>query len=146
MAVTSSPARDELDELALTMFRNLLDASKCRFQIISHNELTAEIISQVERDQPKAVCIASLPPKGLTHTRYLCKRLRGQFPELTILAGCWGLEQNFSQTRGRLLAAGANQVGSSLLETRAQIVPLIQLQSHIQESQDRVATTGSAGG
>jgi predicted PurR-regulated permease PerM len=142
--VFGCPARDEIDELALTMFRQVVDPSKCRFEIISPRKLTAEVIAHVQDDQPKAICIACVPPKGLAHTRYLCKRLRAQFPDLKILVGCWGLEQNFDRTRERLMAAGANKVGSSLLETRDQLVPLILLQSHIQQTTDNLAGTDQA--
>jgi hypothetical protein len=31
------------------------------------------------------VCIAALPPGGLTHARYLCKRLRARFPQRSII-------------------------------------------------------------
>ncbi len=137
--VLGCPARDETDELALAMFGQLIEPSKCRFKVISHNKLTAEVISQVQQEQAKAICIAFVPPKGLAHTRYLCKRLRAQFQDLKILVGCWGLESNFERTRERLVAAGADKVGSSLLETREQIIPLIQLQSHIQQSEEKLA-------
>ena len=110
--------------------------------MLSHNKLTAEVIVQVQQEQARAICIAFVPPKGLAHTRYLCKRLRAQFQDLKILVGCWGLENNFERTRERLVAAGADKVGSSLLETREQIIPLIQLQSHIQQSEEKLARTG----
>jgi predicted PurR-regulated permease PerM len=128
------PARDEIDELSLSMFRHLVEPSKCRFEIISHKQLTAEVLAHVQQDQPEAVCIACVPPRGLTHTRYLCKRLRAQLPDLKILVGCWGLEPNSDRTRERLLAAGANKVGSRLLETRDQLIPFIQLHAHMQQS------------
>jgi predicted PurR-regulated permease PerM len=140
--VFGCPARDAIDELALSMFERLLDPSKCRLEIISHNKLTAEIIDRVRQEQPKAICIASVPSKGLAHTRYLCKRLRSQFADLKILIGCWGLKQDLEQTRKRLIAAGADQVGATLLETRDQLVPLIQLQANIQQTSEKLA--GSA--
>jgi hypothetical protein len=35
--------------------------------VISHNNLAAEIISQVRQRHAKAICVASVPPKGLAH-------------------------------------------------------------------------------
>ena len=35
------------------------------------------------------VLIGSLPPGGVSHTRYTCKRLRSRFPDLKILVGRW---------------------------------------------------------
>jgi hypothetical protein len=142
--VFGCPARDEIDEIALSMFGQLANANKCRFEVISYKKLTAEVIIQVEQCQPKAICIASLPPKGLAHTRYLCKRLRSQFPELKILVGCWGLEENINRTQERLIAAGADQVGATLLQTRGQLIPIIQLHSHIKQTADKAKATVSA--
>src|SRR5262249_46319163 len=45
--VFGCPARDEIDELALAMFRHFVEPSKCRFQTLSHKQLTAEVIAQV---------------------------------------------------------------------------------------------------
>jgi hypothetical protein len=137
IVVFGCPARDATDELALTMFSQLMDASKYRFKVVSHNKLAAEVISQAQQEQAKAICIACVPPKGLARTRYLCKRLRAQFPDLKILVGCWGLEDNLERTRERLVGAGANKVGFSLVETQKQLLPLVQLQSHIQQQEEK---------
>jgi hypothetical protein len=52
--------------------------------------LTGELLDRVAERRPAAVCIATIPPGGLAHTRYLCKRLRSRFPDLKILVGRWG--------------------------------------------------------
>jgi CheY-like chemotaxis protein len=142
--VFGCPARDEIDELVLSMFRQLIKSTKCRFEIISHKRLTAEVLAKVQHNQPKAVCIACVPPRSLAHTRYLCKRLRRQSPDLHILVGCWGLGHNSERARERLLAAGANKFASTLLETRAQLTPLVQFQAHVQETTDKAACTPHA--
>jgi predicted PurR-regulated permease PerM len=128
--VFGCPASDRADELALTLFSRLLDANKCRFEVVSAERLSAEVISRISEEKPCVVCIASLPPSGFAHTRYLCKRLRAHFPEMKILAGCWGLEDDHDRTRKRLTAAGADSVGFRLIETRGQLVPLIQVYAH----------------
>jgi predicted PurR-regulated permease PerM len=122
--VFGCPARDAEDELALQMFAQLLETSHCRFEVLSAQTLSGELIARVEHDRPALVCIASLPPGGLSLARYLCKRLRAHFPELKIVIGCWGLTQNVQRARDRLLAAGANGVATTLLEARSMIVPL----------------------
>jgi hypothetical protein len=76
------------------------------------------------------ILIAALPPSGLAQTRYLCKRLRVHFPELKVLVGRWGLTDSTDPARERLLSAGADQVATTLLETRGQLVPLIQVLGH----------------
>lgn len=138
--VFGCPARDETDELALVMFQQLLDPEKSHFKVISRQKLTAEVMAHVAEEQPKALCIASVPPQGLAHTRYLCKRLRAQYPELKILVGCWGLDHNVDRTRERLTGAGADQVAFRLVQTREQIVPLIQLHSWALTQQETAAS------
>jgi hypothetical protein len=92
----------------------------------STDRLTSEIVSQVEQDHPPVVCIASLPPGGIAHTRLLCKRLRNRFPKLKILVGRWGLQSDVAGERDDLADAGADMVGISLEETTVQLVQLLQ--------------------
>ena len=48
---------------------------------------------------------ASLPysPAGLDQARYLCKRLRSQFPDIKIAVGLWGFQNNLEESRNSLL-------------------------------------------
>ena len=57
---------------------------------------------------------ASLPPGGLSHTRFLCKRLKARFPEVKLLAGRWGLQDDVDQNREQLRAAGADHMETTL--------------------------------
>jgi hypothetical protein len=118
------------------MFRHLLDGSRCRFEILSVQNLTSEVVAQIEQDEPAALFVANLPPGGLSHTRYLCKRVRCRFPDLRILVGFWGLDGNPEAPRRRLLDAGADLVGMSLLESRSQLLPLVQLHPHVERSEE----------
>jgi predicted PurR-regulated permease PerM len=120
-------ACDEADEAALEMFRRLLDPQVCRLDILSVSRLVSEVVTQVEEDRPSIVCVAGLPPGGVAHTRLLCKRLRSRFPQLKIVVARWGQQSSVQATREQLLAAGADQFGTSLEETSAQLVQLAQL-------------------
>jgi len=57
----------------------------------------------------------------LGHTRYLCKRLRAQFPNVKIMVGRWGLHDNKTQNEEQLRAAGADLMTTSLLDARTQL-------------------------
>jgi hypothetical protein len=126
ITVFGCPARDELDELTLEMLERLLDQARCRFEVLSPEALTAEVLAKVGNDAVPAVCIGTLPPQSLAHARYLCKRLRGQFPKLKIVVGCWGWDGERNKLEQRLKDAGADQVATSLREARGQLVPLVQ--------------------
>ena len=87
------PAHDAEDRLALEMLEQVLDPARWSLELIAPETLTAELLDLVEERQPALVCIAAIPPGGLAHTRYLCKRLRTRFPDLRILVGRWGLTE-----------------------------------------------------
>jgi hypothetical protein len=67
--------------------------------------------------EPTVVCIGAMPPGGLAHTRYLCKRLRARLPDAKIVVGRWGLAGDLEQNQEQLKEAGADQVEMNLLET-----------------------------
>jgi hypothetical protein len=80
--------------------------------------LSAELVALAGEKEPAVVCIGALPPGGLAHTRYLCKRLRARLPVAKIVVGRWGLKTSVEQNEEQLREAGADQVETTLLETR----------------------------
>jgi predicted PurR-regulated permease PerM len=72
------PAYDAIDELALLMLQQLLDPTRYTMAVSSSEMLTAEVLSMVEQQQIRLICIAALPPGALAPIRYLCKRLRAR--------------------------------------------------------------------
>jgi predicted PurR-regulated permease PerM len=127
--ILGCPAHDEADELALLMFQQLLNPSRYRFEIISAEMLTAEVLSVVEQEHIGLICISALPPGPLAPTRYLCKRLRARFPECKILVGRWGLSEDWDKPQTLLREAGADEVGMTLAETHRQVMQWSQLVS-----------------
>jgi hypothetical protein len=125
--ILGCPARDEADELALVMFRQRLDPTRYAIEVVSAEALTAEVLTLVERHSAELICIAALPPEAMTPTRYLCKRLRARFPACKIAVGCWGFTGDVEANRAALRAAGADEVGMTLEESRNQVTLLGQL-------------------
>jgi len=121
------PARDEADELALHMFRQLLDSTKYEVEVMSDAVLTSEIVAFIGEKSPSMIFIATVSPGGLAQTRYLCKRLRARFPNLKIAVGRWGMG---SEDSNSILLAGADRVGITMIETREQIIQLSQISPH----------------
>jgi hypothetical protein len=116
---------EQVDELALQMFRLLVEAAGYAMSVTSSDKLSGEVVSMVAAEKPSVVCIASLPPGGVARASYLCKRLRAELPELHILVGRWG-QDDFATARQRLQGAGANEAANTLLESRKQLIPLLQ--------------------
>jgi predicted PurR-regulated permease PerM len=129
LQILGCPAYDAADELALLMLQQLLDPSRYRTAIISAEMLTGEVLSIVERQHIRLICVAALPPGALAPVRYLCKRLRARFPDCRIVVGLWGAGEESDNPRVRFRDLGADEVGTTLLETQNQISQLSQLVS-----------------
>jgi predicted PurR-regulated permease PerM len=114
------PARNAVDELAVEMLGQLLDATRYRMQRASTVSLASELAAAVDGAGAAAVCIVALPPGGLTHARYLCKRLRARSPHRSIILLRPGVAPE-----GEVIE-GATRV-TSLLAARAEIERVRQL-------------------
>lgn len=115
--VLGCPGQDEADRLALEMLRQVLDPARWEVEVLSLELLSADLVALAGEKEPAVVCIGALPPGGLAHTRYLCKRLRARLPEARIVVGRWGLKGNVEENQEQLREAGADQVETTLLET-----------------------------
>jgi hypothetical protein len=126
--IIGCPARDESDEVALVMFQQLIDPIRFEMEPVGDETLTAEVVALTVEKGADLICIASLPPGGLAQTRYLCKRLRARLPGLKIVVGRWGAGSEDSSHV--LIAAGADKVGTTMIETRDQMIQLSQSSPH----------------
>ncbi len=111
------PAVDRSDFVALDMLMQSLSLARWDIERTSAETLTSELVARIALDPPAILCIAALPPGGLAHARYLCKRLRERSPQLQILVGRWGGKRNSKLEREQLEDAGATFVTTSLAET-----------------------------
>ncbi|HTM07127.1 MAG TPA: AI-2E family transporter [Verrucomicrobiae bacterium] len=123
VTVLGCAARGRNDSLALRMLERLLEAERCDIKVASRAaELDLEKLTA--REETTLICIASVAPSGMAQTRHLAKRLRARLPKAKIVVGRWGLANEFheiEEQRKLLLAAGADQVTATLMETRALI-------------------------
>jgi hypothetical protein len=122
--VVGCPAHDEADEVALLIFRQLIDPTRYNVEVLSASILVSEMTAAVAEKKPPLVCISALPPGGLVQACYLCKRLRALFPRIKIVVGRWSGSGALDDGQNSLLAAGADQVGNSLQQTRDQLLNL----------------------
>jgi predicted PurR-regulated permease PerM len=122
--IVGCPARDEADALALEMVRHPLDPARYRIEVIGASMLTAEVVAWVDLHRPALLCIGAVAPGGLSQARHLCKRLRSQCPELKIVVGRWGLHDEKNADRQQLLAAGADHVETTVLDTQRTLTQL----------------------
>ena len=116
--IVGCPARDEADVLGLEMVRHLLDPAWCRMEVSRTGTSVAEMLAWVDLHGPAIVCIGTVAPGGLSQARHLCKRLRSQWPKLKIVVGRWGLHDEMDADCQQLLAAGADHVERTVLDTK----------------------------
>jgi predicted PurR-regulated permease PerM len=145
ISVFGCPARDESDEVALRMFKQLLDPVGYDVVLSSAALLASEVIALVSETRPALVCIAAVPPGGVARTRWLCLRLRARIPELKILVGRWGATGNVEKVRAQLLEAGADDFATTLAETCDQVAALRTLGA-LPETASRVSPVRKAVG
>jgi len=111
------PAKDAADHAAVELLARLLDANLWEVEVAPSNTLPSDMLDRIEKFRPAAVVISSFPPGGLTHTRYLYKRLRQKFPDLKVVVGRWtGPEDATAWQKFR--DAGADAMVSTLAEAR----------------------------
>ena len=121
------PGRDEADELALDMLARVLRHAGYAMEVLTSAVLSAEVMDRIQGECPAVICIGSLPPGGLAQARYLCKRIRLQCPKVKIVVGRWGEKDNVERMEKRLHDVGADYVGTTLTDSRKQIIPLLQV-------------------
>jgi predicted PurR-regulated permease PerM len=141
--IVGCAARDEMDQLGIEMLRRLLDPLRWEVDVVPVTVLAGELIARIREKQPAVLCIGSLPPGGLAHTRYLCKRLSSAFPGLKLLVGRWGPRGAGDAEREQLREVGAEAVDAALLETADELkqwLPVLQEQA----LSDRGAVAGRA--
>ena len=116
--VLAIPAKDDSDEVVLEMFRTLMDEDRWEIEVAPVESLTSEVVTRIRSLKPAVVVIGALPPGGLAHTRYVCKRVRREFPTAKLMVGRWGLADGVEENRERLTEAGADTVSMSLAELK----------------------------
>ena len=109
------------DLLGVEMLTALLDPARWDVELLGLESLTSDVLAAAAENSPAIICIGSLPPGGLAHSRYLCKRLRARFPGVKIVVGRWGLKGDVEQNREQLREAGADLVATTLADTRDQL-------------------------
>jgi predicted PurR-regulated permease PerM len=129
------------DLLGVEMLKKLLDPARWEVDLLSDEAMTSDVLAAVAESHPAVICIGSLPPGGLAHARYLCKRLRARYPDVKILVGRWGLKGDGESNREELREAGADLVATTLAETRDQLSTWLPI---LGGEQARAAENGNA--
>jgi len=126
LCILCLPARDAADEIAGMMLAQVLEMTGCLVQAVSVTALVSEMADLVEQRKADVVCISAMPPAAATHARYLCKRLRGRFPEAHLIVGLWNVQGELNKAKERIGCGAATHVVGTLADAQEQIRLLIQ--------------------
>jgi len=130
VSVACIPARDHSDEIAATIIVQLLERRGVGAKAFSADALTAEFIEEMRRLPLSVICLCTVAPPAWRHAKYLCKRLRGQFPGTKLLAITWGAKEEIDEIQKRVgldpsdivvktIAHAVDQAGLIALNTEA---------------------------
>ena len=124
--VLGVPAATAGDVLVLQMLAHEMARDPLVIERLWPGMGSLELIATVENAAPDVVCIAALPPRGAVAARYLCRRLRRQFPELPIVVVApEGREEGGAGTGSALGNAVATAVVGGLRAAREALLPLV---------------------
>jgi hypothetical protein len=135
------PAKDEVDGFACEMYARMLPPEKWVTTVTTLAMLTGELTDNIPDLDPAVVVIGSVPPGGISHTRYLCKRLRTKFPNLKLMIGRWGQEEDVEKTTTDLLAVGADSVTTTLTSTRQHLNDWLPVLAELEEKVNHMSIT-----
>lgn len=127
LSVIFLPAADAADELAAQLLARTLVPEHYDVEVLSRTSLKAEMLERVSQLQPDAIVVSAMPPGALLHARYLCRKLRGQAADTSIIVGLWDAEGDLRKATLRLSASCADTVVVSVADALDALARLRQL-------------------
>ncbi len=115
------PALDEADELTSLMFEQLLEQAGIAAESGNTSQTISEILREVERVRPEAVCVCAIPPGALSGTRNRCRRLHQAGLRVKLMAGIWDTSQSATAVEKRLGRVCPDLVATTFADAVAQI-------------------------
>lgn len=115
------PARDEADEIAGLMLKQVLPVDTFRCETVAVDRLAGEMLEMACQPHVKLICISAVPPAGTRHARYLYKRVRSKLASVPIVNVLWNSKLDRTKARRRIGASENDIVVFNLAEAATQI-------------------------
>jgi len=112
-AILCVAASDRADEIIAKLFGASLVERKVSAKIIGPRDA---VHLAWEGLTPRAVVISALPPEAVSAARTVCKQVRKNNAEVTVIVGLWCAAGDLDRSRQRLAAAGATRTVSTFAE------------------------------
>ncbi|HTM15784.1 MAG TPA: AI-2E family transporter [Terracidiphilus sp.] len=114
-------SRGDLDEAAAVLLAQLLEKHDIGARVLSCRATAPERLRSLDTTGVAMVCVSYLDSQGLTHARYLVRRLRRKLPEAKILVGFWTMTAEDASRRDPIEGTGADLSALSLQQAVAQV-------------------------
>lgn len=134
LLVIGCPAKDQIDELALHLFEQLMTQTG-QTMTVSTKTVASELIEMIQKEKPAAAIIGAVHPGGLAKIRYLIKRLHGAFPQLQIEVGYWGLPMTDTKLPQQLKALGAAEITTTMADSCRQMESYLRMLPHMKHQE-----------
>jgi predicted PurR-regulated permease PerM len=121
LRVCCVPARARRDQLTGDMLAQLLQQNGYPAKSAAPRMPVGEMMAWVRETKADVACISVVAPTALIHARYLCSKLRVNFPDLKIIVGLWGRTGLAADVVGPLVDSGADEVVTLLAEAMDRI-------------------------
>jgi hypothetical protein len=92
--IISAGGRGELDDAAAVVVGDILERRDFQVRDITHDELEAVNISQLDLADVSAIYVSYLNTSSVAHARYLVRRLRRRNARMKIVIGFWAEDSN----------------------------------------------------
>jgi len=112
--VVCIPAHDQADEIASTMFAQLLEKCGHKTILLGVTALTPEIVARLAEDTGAIVFISAVPPFAFAQARKLAQRLREQLPSNPLLVGLWGDTEDLETLQARFGSVAPDGLATTL--------------------------------
>jgi predicted PurR-regulated permease PerM/GAF domain-containing protein len=104
-------ARAERDEMAGAMLVHVLRLQGFEAEQLPARRVVSELIGTLRSKQPDLVCVSVISPSTTGHARTLCRKVREAFPDVKIVIGLWGKEDEVPEEEmSSLKEAGVDEV------------------------------------
>ena len=113
-------AKWEVDSLAARMIAHGLADSGVAAGVQVIDTAAADFVARLDLAGARSVCLSHFSPDPATRIRYLCRHLRGRWPDLHIVAALWNAPPDLLDGAGAR-ALGVDAVGTSFEEVMLQV-------------------------
>jgi predicted PurR-regulated permease PerM len=125
LSLLAVPARNAADEIGAMLLAKLVNRWQPRLEVLSAAPLK-ESIREVSAGRPQMICISSVPPFSLRHTRALYRSLKQMQPNMQIVVGVWSFEGPNMSLHERMGVADPDKVATTLCAAAHEIETFLE--------------------